>query len=184
MKIEEMVDVFLNSSNFAKYTFLTLVPPSGYALNLKTLIKVSKVSWTSQLSYEILRSLFERKFYKTNFISPKKTPPKSPHLLGFNSRIRCFLKAKTPKMRCMLLEKGLHPIVIYNTPVWCFHVRIWRSVQKSQVSECSYCYTVYMWQFSASMMSWVETRGLPSSFWHIFWKMVFQHRPKNLFICH
>ena len=44
MKIEEMADVFLNSANFAKHTFSTLVPPSGYALNLKALIKVSKVS--------------------------------------------------------------------------------------------------------------------------------------------
>ena len=82
MKIEEMADVFLNSANFAPHAFLTLAPPSGYALNLKALIKVSKVSWTSQLSYEILRSSFERKFDKTNFISPKRTPPKSPHRLG------------------------------------------------------------------------------------------------------
>ena len=82
MKIEEMADVFLNSANFAPHAFLTLAPPSGYALNLKALIKVSKVSWTSQLSYEILRSSFERKFDKTNFISPKRTPPKSPHHLG------------------------------------------------------------------------------------------------------
>ena len=44
MKIEEMMDVFLNSANFAKHTFLTLAPPSNYALNLKALIKVSKVS--------------------------------------------------------------------------------------------------------------------------------------------
>jgi hypothetical protein len=44
MKIEEMADVFLNSSNFAPHAFLTLAPPSGYALNLKALIKVSKVS--------------------------------------------------------------------------------------------------------------------------------------------
>ena len=34
MKIEEMADSFLNSSNFAKQIFLTLAPPSGYALNL------------------------------------------------------------------------------------------------------------------------------------------------------
>ena len=84
MKIEEMADVFLNSANFASHAFLTLAPPSGYALNLKALIKVSKVSWTSQLSYEILRSSFERKFDKTNFISPKRTPPKSPHQIGLN----------------------------------------------------------------------------------------------------
>jgi hypothetical protein len=44
MKIEEMADVFLNSANFAPHAFLTLVPASGYALNLKALIKVSKVS--------------------------------------------------------------------------------------------------------------------------------------------
>ena len=43
-KIEEMEDVFLNSANFATHTFLTLAPPSRYALNLKALIKVSKVS--------------------------------------------------------------------------------------------------------------------------------------------
>jgi hypothetical protein len=43
MKIEEMVDVFLNSDNFAPHALLTLAPPSGYALNLKALIKVSKV---------------------------------------------------------------------------------------------------------------------------------------------
>ena len=84
MKIEEMADVFLNSANFASHAFLTLAPPSGYALNLKALIKVSKVSWTSQLSYEILRSSFERKFDKTNFISPKSTPSKSPGLLGLS----------------------------------------------------------------------------------------------------
>ena len=41
---------------------LNLAPPSGYALNLEALIKVSKVSSTSQLSYEILKSSFERKF--------------------------------------------------------------------------------------------------------------------------
>ena len=44
MKIEEMEDVFLNSANFASHALLTLAPPSGYALNLKALIKVSKVS--------------------------------------------------------------------------------------------------------------------------------------------
>ena len=44
MKIEEMADVFLNSANFVPHAFLPLAPPSGYALNLKALIKVSKVS--------------------------------------------------------------------------------------------------------------------------------------------
>ena len=84
LKIEEMVEVFLTSANFAKHTFSTLAPPSSYALNSKALIKVSKGSWTSQLFYEILKSSFERKFDKTNFISPKRTPPKIPHHLGLN----------------------------------------------------------------------------------------------------
>jgi hypothetical protein len=44
MEVEEMADVFLNWTNFAKHTSSTLAPPSGYALNLKALIKVPKVS--------------------------------------------------------------------------------------------------------------------------------------------
>jgi hypothetical protein len=44
MKFEEMADIFQNSANFAPHAFLTLAPPSGYALNPKALIKVSKVS--------------------------------------------------------------------------------------------------------------------------------------------
>ena len=52
------------------------------ALNLKALINVSKVRWRSQLSYKTLRSSFEGEFNRTNFISPKRTPPKSPHRLG------------------------------------------------------------------------------------------------------
>ena len=44
-KIKDMADVFLNSANFApQAALLTLVPTSGYALNLKALIKMSKVS--------------------------------------------------------------------------------------------------------------------------------------------
>ena len=38
MKIEEMVDVFLNSANFAPHALLTLAPPSSYALNLSNSI--------------------------------------------------------------------------------------------------------------------------------------------------
>ena len=93
MKIEEMADVFLNSANFAKHTFSTLAPPSGYTLNLKALIKVSKVSWTSQLSYEILRSSLERQFDKTNFISPKSTPQNNPGLLWLIFIRYNFIKA-------------------------------------------------------------------------------------------
>ena len=73
--------VFLTSANFVPHELLNLLLNSGYALNLKGLIKVSKVSWTSQLSYEILRSSFERKV-EANFISQKKTLPKSPLHLG------------------------------------------------------------------------------------------------------
>ena len=76
LKVEEMVDVLLYSVNFAPHAFLTLVPPSSYALNLKVLIKVSKISGISQLLYEILGSSPERKSDNTNFISLKKTVPK------------------------------------------------------------------------------------------------------------
>jgi hypothetical protein len=49
IKIEEMADVFLNLANFAPHAFLTLGPPSGFALNLKALIKVSKKSYSIQI---------------------------------------------------------------------------------------------------------------------------------------
>ena len=62
---------FLNSANFAPHALLMLAPHSGYALNLKPLIKVSKVCWTSQLSHEILRFSFERKFDRTKNTSQK-----------------------------------------------------------------------------------------------------------------
>ena len=52
MKIEEMADVFITSANFGSHALLILLPPSGSALNLKAMIKVSKVSWTSKLSYK------------------------------------------------------------------------------------------------------------------------------------
>ena len=61
MKIDEMVDVFLNSANFWQNAFSTLAPPSSYSMNLKTLTKVSKVTWASHLSYEILYSSFLKK---------------------------------------------------------------------------------------------------------------------------
>ena len=44
MKAKEMADVFLNSANFALHALFSLAPLKGYALNLKALIKVSKVS--------------------------------------------------------------------------------------------------------------------------------------------
>ena len=39
IRIDEIADVFLNSTN----TLLTLAAPSGFTLNSKALIKVSKV---------------------------------------------------------------------------------------------------------------------------------------------
>ena len=97
MKIEEMADVFLNSANFASHAFLTVAPPSGYALNLKSLIKVSKVTWTYQLSYEIFR-----KFDKTNFSSPKSTPSKSPGLLELKNVF--FLNVYNTELTQLFLE--------------------------------------------------------------------------------
>ena len=49
MKIKEMADVFLNLANFVLHGLSTLAPSSGYALNLKALIKVSKVSCRSKI---------------------------------------------------------------------------------------------------------------------------------------
>ena len=77
-----MADVFLNSAYFENHTFSTLTPPNSFALNLKALIKVSKVSWTSQLLYEILRSSLEKNFDKKNFISPNKLLSKAWVLYG------------------------------------------------------------------------------------------------------
>ena len=120
MRIEEMADVFLNSANFA--------PPSGYALNLKAMIKVSKVSWTSQLSYEILRSSFERKFDKENFISPKRTPPKSPGLLGL----------KQPKIDCLVTKKiWINTETILKLKFGCQHKVI---IKKKWFTERNVCF--------------------------------------------
>ena len=73
MKIEEMADVFLNSANFVSQALLTFVSPSSYALNLKSLIMVSKVSWTSHFHMKYL-DLHLKKIDKTDFISSKRTP--------------------------------------------------------------------------------------------------------------
>ena len=78
MKIEEMGDVFLNSANFATHAFLTLALTSSYTLNLTALIKFSKVSWTYQLSYEILTfSMIENLIRQTSFLR-KNRPAKKP----------------------------------------------------------------------------------------------------------
>ena len=106
MKIDEMADVFLNLANFAQHSLLTLAPPRGYTLNLKLLIKVSKVSWTSQLSYKVLWSSFDRNFRK-DFISLKKTPPKSPVQLGL--RYTTYLES------ILKTWSGLTPLLVEDT---------------------------------------------------------------------
>ena len=67
MKIEEMADVFLNLANFAPHALLTFGTPSSYALNLKALIKVTKISKTSQFSNKILH-LKENLIRQTSFL--------------------------------------------------------------------------------------------------------------------
>ena len=64
MKIDKMADVVIPSANFWPDAFSSLAPPSTYNMTLKTLTKVSKVSWASQLLYELLCSSFEWKFSK------------------------------------------------------------------------------------------------------------------------
>ena len=81
MKIIEMADVFLNLANFAQHTLLTLAPLSGYTLNLQALIKVSKVSGTSPLSYKVL---WKENSEKRNFNSLKKYLLKATVQLGLN----------------------------------------------------------------------------------------------------
>ena len=69
LKIEEMANVFLNVANFATHAPLSLALPSGCAM--LWMIKVSKVSWTSQLLYEILRSSFDKLHFSEKNTSQK-----------------------------------------------------------------------------------------------------------------
>ena len=74
---------FSKFSQFCKtHFFYFSVPPSTYALNLKALIKVSKVSWTFQLSYLDLH-LKENLIKKLHF--SEKTLPKSLQYLGLSN---------------------------------------------------------------------------------------------------
>ena len=140
-----MVDIFINSTNLVPHAILTLAPPSSYALNLKALIKVSKVSWRSQLSYEILRSSFERKVDKTNFVSPQKLIPShlglreltihlSDNLITFSdiylpysyflSQGRDFgliirIESWTHKTYLFLTPYAFSPISVFDFSVWC-----------------------------------------------------------------
>ena len=54
--------------------------------NLKTLTRVLKVSWSSQLLYKILWSSFERKFWKDKLHFFQKIPPRSKRVNLINIR--------------------------------------------------------------------------------------------------
>ena len=75
-------------------------------------------------------------------------------------------------MDACCFEKGLHPIVVYYTPVWCFHVRIWRSVQKSQVSLCQNVVTLILYTCDNFLPQWWVELKLevhhPVVVWYIF----------------
>ena len=85
VKIEEMADIFLNSANFASHALLMLAPPNGYALSLKELIKVSKVSWTSQLLYE--KNVKKDKLHFSEKNTSQK--PRSFRVKGLTAFILC-----------------------------------------------------------------------------------------------
>ena len=105
---------FSKISRTRKTTFLTLASPRGYTLYLKALIKVSKVSWTSHLSYKILRSSFQTKVRNKLHFS-KKTPPKS---LGTKNPQRFVLFFDTAK------NKKVNKQSNFNTNFY-----IWQPVQ-------------------------------------------------------
>ena len=63
-------------------------------MKLTALNKVSKVSWASQLSYEILYLSFEWKFRKDKLQFSKKTHLKSPHRLGWTKTVFFIWKAE------------------------------------------------------------------------------------------
>ena len=72
MKIEEMVDIFLNSVNFASHAILTLAPLSGYVLSLKALIKLAEhLSFHMKcLDFHLKENLIKQ----TSFLQKKPFP--------------------------------------------------------------------------------------------------------------
>ena len=123
MKIDEIADVFLNSVNFWQHSFSNLAPSSSYTMNLKTLTKVSKVEHLSfHMKYCILH--LNENSEKTNFISLKKTPPKSPHQLGLKQSLNSKLLFKVVLI-CLgsLLCQKIFDILKSSMCVlkfWCF----------------------------------------------------------------
>ena len=70
-----MEDVFLNATNFGQHTFFTLVPPSGYTLNLKHWSKCQKLSEHISFCIKYCDLHWKENSEKTIFISPKKHLP-------------------------------------------------------------------------------------------------------------
>ena len=97
-----MADVFLNSANFAQHTILTL--------NLKALVKVSKVSWTSQLSYKVLYLHFKENSENKNLIFPK-----SLGLLGLRIALVYIAHHRT-RIQWLWFCIILHNLVLTSTP--------------------------------------------------------------------
>ena len=91
IKVDEIAEVFLNLSNFVQDTIFTLAPPSRCTLNLKQLTKVTKVSWSFQLSCNLY---LKENSETTNFISPKKNTSKKPWFFRVNQWVGPGKKSK------------------------------------------------------------------------------------------
>ena len=101
-KTSAISSIFIKTSQFFWWKLFDV----SFHQRFKALIKVSKVSWRSQLSYEIIRSSFERKFEKTNFISPKKLHPGHSGLRGLRNHFLWPI--------CHLLYKDKELLVLRN----------------------------------------------------------------------
>ena len=109
--------------------------------------KIVKRSCSLNRYYRVLRFSFERKFDKTNFISPKRTPPKSPHRLGLkhggtygvpkvqlyiikNTQIIAFLNSNLLLLHCyyfILFEQHLN--VLITKKLLIYHAHFWRIIR-------------------------------------------------------
>ena len=73
----------------------------------------------------MLRSSLERQFDKTNFISPKRTPPKSPHRLGLKKIVSIYLyflykftKIKIKSFECPKSIRNYKKIMLGTSDTW------------------------------------------------------------------
>ena len=60
----------------------------------------------------MLRSSLERQFDKTNFISPKRTPPKSPHHLGLTEGLLLNTKGSSIISSLSMYEQQIEIVVL------------------------------------------------------------------------